>query len=169
MLSIIAAINDNYVIGKENKMLWNIQSDLKRFKNLTTGKTIVMGRKTFESLPGILPNRKHIVITKNKDYSIESKDVIIIKDISEIIKLKNLSEEIFIIGGGEIYLQFLPFCRRLYITKVRDRQKGDAYFPKFNMNEYKVIEKQTVNEKSVQYSFFVLEKKIGILSDDYHP
>ena len=158
MLSIIAALNNNYVIGNQNKLIWHISSDLKRFKKITTGKTIVMGRKTFESLPGVLPNRKHIVITKNKGYIIPDDRVIIINDIKEILKYENSSEEVFIIGGGEIYKQLLPFCKRLYLTKIDSQEEGNTCFPKFDIFKYKVIEEKNNVENSLKYTFVILEK-----------
>mgnify|MGYP001381330953 CR=1 FL=1 len=158
MISIIAAINQNYVIGNENKLIWHISEDLKRFKKITSGKTIVMGRKTFESLPGVLPNRKHIVITKNKGYIIPDDRVIIINDIKEILKYENSSEEVFIIGGGEIYKQLLPFCKRLYLTKIDSGEEGNTYFPKFDIINYKVIEEKNNVTNNLKYTFVILEK-----------
>jgi dihydrofolate reductase len=160
MLSIIVALNENYVIGKDNKLIWHISKDLHRFKNITTGKTIVMGRKTFESLPGVLPNRKHIVITQNKQYSIDDERVIIEHDIKEILKYENSTEEVFVIGGGEIYKQLLPYCKRLYLTKIATTEEGDTYFPKFNKNEYSVMEEENNIDGSLKYSFVILEKYI---------
>ncbi len=158
MLNIIVALNDNYVIGNQNKLIWHISSDLKRFKKITTGKTIVMGRKTFESLPGVLPNRKHIVITENEGYTIPDDRVIIVHDIKEILKYENSSHEVFIIGGGAIYKQLLPYCKRLYLTKIVSSEEGDTYFPKFDVNKYRVIEEKNNMENNVQYSFVILEK-----------
>jgi dihydrofolate reductase len=158
MLSIIVALNDKNVIGNQNKLIWHISNDLKRFKKITTGKTIVMGRKTFESLPGVLPSRKHIVITKNKEYIVPDDRVIIIHDIKEIMKYENSSEEFFIIGGGEIYKQLLPYCKRLYLTKIVSTQEGDTYFPEFDINKYRVIEEENNVENNVKYSFEILEK-----------
>ncbi|WP_026884784.1 dihydrofolate reductase [Clostridium akagii] len=158
MLSIIVAFNENYVIGNQNKLIWHISNDLKRFKKITTGKTIVMGRKTFESLPGVLPGRKHIVITENKEYTAANAMVTVVNDIKEIFKYEDSSEEFFIIGGGEIYKQLLPYCKRLYLTKIVSTQEGDTYFPKFDINKYRVIEEENNVENNVEYSFIVLEK-----------
>jgi dihydrofolate reductase len=158
VLSIIAAVNDNYAIGKDNKLMWHIPRDLKRFKAITTGKTIIMGRKTFESLPGVLPDRKHIVITENKEYFIKDKNVKVVSEIKEILKYENTAEEVFVIGGGEIYRQLLPYCRRLYLTKVENKLEGDTYFPKFDESEYKVIEEVINVEENIKYTFITLEK-----------
>lgn len=159
MLSIVVAFSNNYVIGKDNKLLWHIPNDLKRFKNLTIGKTIIMGRKTFESLPCILPNRKHIILTQNKDFNIENDRVSIIYNIQDIIDLKDSKEEYFIIGGGEIYKQFLPHCKRLYISRIDKNFEGDAYFPNIDFNKYSVINKQDFMEGDLKYSFINLEIK----------
>ncbi|URZ01987.1 dihydrofolate reductase [Clostridium felsineum] len=153
MLSIIAALNDNYVIGNDNKLLWHISEDLKRFKKITNGKTIIMGRKTFNSLPGILPGRKHIVLTKNARYI--NKNVSVVNDLSEIIKLKDTEEENFVIGGGEIYKALIPYSSILYLTRVHSNQNGDTHFPKFNYEDYSVIE----NENHETYDFITLKRR----------
>lgn len=159
MLSIIAAVNESYIIGKDNKLPWHIPDDLKRFKKLTTGKTIVMGRKTFESLPGVLPNRKHIIITENMNYTYDNDNVEIVHNIKDILKYKDCKDEIFIIGGGKIYAEFLPYCEKLYLTKVHSNQIGDTYFPKFDINNYKVIENEDHESNSIKYSFLTLQLK----------
>lgn len=140
MLSIIVAISENNVIGKDNKLLWHLPEDLKRFKELTTGHTIIMGRKTFESLGGILPNRKHIVITRDTNYKVENNNVEIMNDIQEIDKYINDNEENFVIGGAIIYSQLIKKAQKMYITKIYKKFEGDAYFPKIDENEWKIIE-----------------------------
>lgn len=159
MLSLIAAINENYVIGKDNKLPWHISEDLKRFKKLTTGKALIMGRKTFESLPGILPNRKHIIITKNMNYIYDNDNVEIVHNINDILKYKDSEDEVFIIGGGKIYAEFLPYCEKLYLTKVHSNQSGDTYFPKFDINNYSIIEKEDHESDNIKYSFLTLRLK----------
>lgn len=159
MLSLIAAINENYVIGKDNKLPWHISEDLKRFKKLTTGKALVMGRKTFESLPGILPNRKHIIITKNMNYTYDNDNVEIVHNINDILKYKDSEDEVFIIGGGKIYAEFLPYCEKLYLTKVHSNQSGDTYFPKFDINNYEIIENEDHESNDIKYTFFILKLK----------
>ena len=129
MLSIIVAISENNVIGKDNKLLWHLPEDLKRFKELTTGHTIIMGRKTFESLGKVLPNRKHIVITRDKDYNEKNENVEIINDINAIYKYVNDDEENFVIGGAIIYNQLIKITKKMYITKIYEKYDGDAYFP----------------------------------------
>ena len=140
MLSIIVAISENNVIGKDNKLLWHLPEDLKRFKELTTGHTIIMGRKTFESLGRILPNRKHIVITRDTNYKVENNNVEIMNDIQEIDKYVNDNEENFVIGGAIIYSQLIKKAQKMYITKIYKKFDGDAYFPKIDENEREIIE-----------------------------
>ena len=119
MFSIIVAKSINNIIGVNNKMPWNIPSDLKRFKELTMGKKILMGRKTFESLPFVLPGRTHLVLSTKKDFSHNHKDVIIYNDLNNLIsEYKDSKEEIFIIGGGKIYSELLKYTSKLYITEV---------------------------------------------------
>lgn len=158
MLSIIAALNESYVIGKDNKLPWHIPDDLKRFKKLTTGKTIVMGRKTFESLPGVLPNRKHIIITENMNYTYNNDNVKIVHNIKEILKYKDSKDDVFIIGGGKIYAEFLPYCEKLYLTKVHSNQIGDTYFPKFDINNYKILEDEKHESEGITYTFLTLNR-----------
>lgn len=139
MLSIIVATANNNVIGKDNNLLWHISEDLKRFKEITSGNTIIMGRKTFESLPGILPNRKHIVITRDENFRVDSDMVEVIHSLDEVLyKYENSTEENFIIGGGEIYKATLPFAKKLYLTKVKKDFDGDTIFPNINENEWKI-------------------------------
>ena len=150
MLSIIVAVANNNVIGKDNKLIWHLPEDLKRFKELTTGKTIIMGRKTFDSLGRVLPNRKHIVLTKNKDLSIENEAVTVINNIQDLKKYINEDEETFIIGGGAIYKMLLPYAKKIYITKIHETFEGDTYFPEINEQEWTIEkrEKGKTDEKN---------------------
>ncbi|MBN1069286.1 dihydrofolate reductase [Clostridium botulinum] len=162
MLSIIVAIAKNNVIGNDNKLIWHISEDLKRFKEITSGKTIVMGRKTFESLPGVLPNRKHIILTRDKNFKVKSECVEIIYDFDELLnKYKNSDDEVFIIGGGEIYKQLLPYSNKLYLTKINKDFDGDTYFPQINYNDFKIDYESDVitDEKSkLEYNFINLSR-----------
>ena len=142
MLSIIVAISENNVIGKDNKLLWHLPEDLKRFKTLTTGHTIIMGRKTFESLGKVLPNRKHIVITRDMNYRVDNEAVEIIHDISEVQNYIEDKEENFIIGGAIIYSQLIDKAQKMYITMIHKKYDGDAYFPKIKEEEWKIVEKE---------------------------
>lgn len=162
MLSIIAAISDNYVIGKENKLIWHLPEDLKRFKELTTGHTIIMGRKTFESLGKVLPNRKHIVLTRDTNYHIDNENVEIVNDIEELEKYINAEEENFVIGGAIIYRQLMAKVEKMYITRIHEKFEGDAYFPIINEEEWNKIEciQGIKNEENAyDYEFITYERK----------
>lgn len=160
MISIIVAIAQNNVIGKDNKLLWHVSEDLKRFKSITTNKKMIMGRKTFESLPGILPNREHIVITRDKNFKIDSDKVTIIHDLTSLIeKYLKSEDEIFVIGGAEIYKQFLPYAKKLYLTKIDATFEGDTYFPEINYDEFQTeytSEKYTDEKNGLNYTFIDL-------------
>lgn len=142
MLSIIVAISKNNVIGKDNKLIWHLPEDLKRFKKLTTGHTIIMGRKTFESLGRVLPNRKHIVITNNANMQIEDENVELIHDIKMLNKFINSEEEHFIIGGATIYKLLMPYANKMYITRINEEFEGDVYFPELDKKVWKEIERE---------------------------
>lgn len=160
MISIIVAVAQNNVIGKDNKLLWHVSEDLKRFKSITSNKKMIMGRKTFESLPGILPNREHIVITRDKNFNIESDKVTVVHDLISLVKKYSKSEdEVFVIGGAEVYTQFLPHTQKLYLTKIDAAFEGDTYFPEINYDEFKVeyTSEQFTDEKNgLNYTFINL-------------
>ncbi len=163
MLSLIVAIAADNVIGKNNKLIWHISDDLKRFKQITSGKKMIMGRKTFESLPGVLPNREHIILTRDKNYTVDSNQVTIEYDFDSILKkYLNSEDEVFIIGGAEIYKQFLPYCNKLYLTKINHSFDGDTYFPEINYADFNIeYESESFNdEKSgLTYKFVDLIRK----------
>lgn len=163
MISIIVATAENNVIGGDNKLLWHISEDLKRFKAITMGKTLIMGRKTFESLPGVLPGRKHIVITRDKEFNPQHEQVEVIHSIDEIInKYRDNSVEVLIIGGGEIYKQLLPYADKLYLTKVFKSFEGDTLFPEVNEMDWFVdFESEVItDEKSnIKYQFIDYTRK----------
>ncbi len=143
MLASVVVISKNNVIGCENNLVFNIPEDLKRFKKVTSSGSgiMIMGRKTFESLPGILPNRHHIVLTTNSNYDVANSDkVSIITNIDEIIKkYADSEEEVFIIGGGQIYNKLMPYTNKLYITLVDKEVEGDTFFPELNYSEFDVV------------------------------
>lgn len=158
MFSIIVAISKNRVIGKDNSLIWHIPEDLKRFKELTMGKTIVMGRKTFESLPCVLPGREHVVLTQNKQFTFTHDKVKIFNDVNEIISTyKDSEDEIFIIGGGEIYDMFLNHAKKLYVTEVLEEFQGDTYFPKINNEFFNLIFQSPIYTSSTNLKFKFLE------------
>ncbi len=142
MLSIIVAIAKNNVIGKDNQLIWHLPEDLKRFKQLTTGHTIIMGRKTFESLGRVLPNRKHIVLCNDTILKIEDENVEVITDIKELDKYIQSEEEHFVIGGATIYKLLIPYTNKMYITKIHQEFEGDVYFPEINKDEWQEVFKE---------------------------
>lgn len=142
MLSMIVAVANNNVIGKDNKLIWRLPEDLKRFKSITSGKTIIMGRKTFESLGRVLPNRFHIVLTKNKEYKFEHEQVKVMYDSNELKEYIDSEEECFVIGGEAIYKMLMPLCTKLYITKLYEDFEGDTYFPEIDENVWKIEKRE---------------------------
>ena len=154
--SIIAAVGKNLELGKNNDLIWNIPEDLKFFKEVTNGHKVIMGRNTFESLPRMLPNRKHIVFSSRDDFPSE---VEVYKNLQDLLlKYKDSDEEIFIIGGGSIYSLFLEYCDKLYLTEIDEEDKNaSVYFPSFNreLYSYEVISSNEDNGifyKHVLYS-----------------
>ena len=157
-LSLIAAIGKNNELGVNNELIWHIPSDLKYFKKVTNGKTIIMGRKCFESLPGLLPNRKSIILTNNKDYKVDGALVYNKKeDILDYVK--NSKEECFIIGGALIYELFLPYCKKLYLTEIEAEEDADVYFPYFNKDLFEREELEEICENNINYKFVVYTRR----------
>lgn len=159
-ISIIAAVAKNGIIGKTNALPWHLPADLKRFKELTTGKPIIMGRKTYESIGRPLPNRTNIVITSDKNLKIEG--CVVVGSPDEAIEAAKGAEEVMIIGGGEIYRQFLPKVSRMYLTEVDTEIEGDVFFPEFDRSEWREVfrEEHAPDEKNkYPYTFLTLEKK----------
>lgn len=142
MLSVIVAIANENVIGKDNKLIWHIPEDLQRFKKITSGKNIIMGRKTFESLGRVLPNRKHIILCNDLEMNIEDENVVILEDIKMLDPYINSEEESFVIGGATIYKLLMPYANKLYITKIHQDFDGDVYFPEIKDEEWQVVETQ---------------------------
>ena len=142
MLSIIVAKAKNNIIGKDNSMLWKLPDDLKRFKEKTIGHTIIMGRKTFESLGGILPNRMHIILSRNPDFNIDSDYVKVDHSLLELQSYMDDEEEHFVIGGAIIYNLLMPYCKKMYVTQLDKEFEGDALFPKINENEWKEVARE---------------------------
>lgn len=181
MLSIIACISKNRAIGYQNQLLYHIKSDMARFKELTMGHTIIMGRKTYESLPkGALPHRRNIVVSKTQT---EIPRCEVFPSLEEAIHEHDFdslfcstkeetwmvsSREDFIIGGESIYRQALPLADRLYITEVDDEPKdADTFFPEIDLREWKVTEKEMRNENGLSFSFLTYERseKVGFSAD----
>ena len=158
-ISIIVAIADNLAIGRNNQLLWHISEDLKRFKEITNGHSVIMGLKTFHSLPKLLPNRRNIVIDF-EDITIEGAEVV--HSIEEAVEIVKDEKEAFIIGGGQIYRQFLPLANKLYLTFVHTTvEDADTFFPEINFNEWRetLREEHPANEKCpYSYSFVNYER-----------
>ena len=162
MLSIIVAIANENVIGKDNKLIWHLPEDLKHFKEITSGHKIIMGRKTFESLGRILPNRKHIILCNDMEMNINNENVEILEDISELDKYINSDEECFVIGGATIYRLLMPYANKMYITKINKDFDGDVYFPEIKEETWKEVsrEKGLKNEENpFDYEYITYVKK----------
>ena len=152
-ITIIVAAAENDAIGINNNLIWNLPDDLKRFKRLTSGHCIIMGRKTFDSFPGLLPNRKHIVISK-KSKSYFSEEVIVVNNFVDAIKATNDDQNPFIIGGGQIYNLAMKYSDTIELTRVHEEFEADTFFPKINEDEWELIneEKNEMDERH-KYSF----------------
>ncbi len=159
ILSLIAAMSKNNVIGKDNKLLWNMPEDMKHFKKLTTGNTVIMGRKTYESMGKPLPNRRNLIVTRQDGYYAEGCQIF--HTLQEAIDDCIGEEESFIIGGAEIYLQSLPAADRLYLTRIDKEFEGDTRFPDFSLSEWRLTKyiRHHADEKNpYAYSFSEYER-----------
>ncbi len=158
MISLLVAMGKNHVIGFENDMPWHLPEDLKYFKAKTTGQTIIMGRKTFDSIGRVLPNRRNIVLTRQKIDFPEGIEVI--QDIDLIYQWhkENPEQELFVIGGGNLYEQVLPYADRMYITEIGESFHGDTYFPTFHPNEWALTSKvKGKNNNDNPYDYYFLQ------------
>lgn len=140
MITIIAAASENNALGKDNDLVWHLPDDFKRFKSLTTSHYIIMGRKTFESFPKPLPNRTHIIITRQKNYTVPE-NCIVVSSLNEAISICPKNEENFIIGGGQIYKQSIEIADKIELTRVHTSIEADTFFPEINTNDWELIEK----------------------------
>ncbi len=179
MIAAVAAMSLNRVIGKDNQLPWHIPEDLKFFKTQTSGKIMILGRKTFESIGKPLPKRFHIVITRNADYKYEHPAVKVVGSFKEAVELAKsmlrsqttsvqvdgsaaapvyVDSEIIVAGGGEIYKQSLPFLDRIYLTVIDQEVEGDAFFPEFDPNQFKLVKRDDRTEP-VSFSFRVYDRQ----------
>ncbi len=140
MKILIAATSLNNALGKDNKIIWHLPDDFKRFKELTSGHHIVMGRKTFESFPKPLPNRTHVVITRQKNYHPES--CIVVNSIEGAFEICPKNEDVFLIGGAEIYKLGLPFIDKIELTFINETFEADAFFPEIDFSEWKLTNEE---------------------------
>ncbi len=158
-ISLIAAMAKNRVIGINNEMPWHLPADLRHFKALTVGKPIIMGRKTWESLPGLLPDRPHIVVTRKPDY--QAKGCRVVHSIDEALAAAGDVPEVMIVGGAAFYAAMLPQADRIYLTLVETTVEGDAFFPDYNPEQWQITaqEKYSADEKNpFPYRFLTLER-----------
>ncbi|MEC4004651.1 dihydrofolate reductase [Flavobacterium sp. SUN052] len=147
MITLIAAAAENNALGKDNQLVWHLPNDFKRFKEITSGHYIIMGRKTFESFPKPLPNRTHIIITRQHHYKVEN--CIVVNSIEKALEVAPKNETIFIIGGAEIYNQSIDFGDKIELTRVHANFEADAYFPEIDLKKWNLIfeEKHFKDEK----------------------
>jgi dihydrofolate reductase len=161
MISIIVAVAENLAIGKNNDLLWHIPQDMKRFKAITTGHTIIMGKRTYESLPRRpLPNRRSIVITDDPKDCFEG--CIMAGSIDDAIRQCNPEEENFVIGGASVYSRFLPLADRLYLTMVHKEFEGDVFFPGLNMQDWSLVSQEDFppdDKNDFSFSIRVYDRK----------
>lgn len=164
MISLIVAISDNNVIGKDNKLIWHLPADMKFFKEKTTGHCIITGRKNYESIPEKfrpLPNRTNIIITRQKDYN--APGAVIVNSVEDAIAIaeKTGDDEIFIIGGAEIFKQSLRYAHRIYLTVIHHTFEGDVFFPEINNEEWREVQRTQgpLDDKNkFPHEYLILEK-----------
>lgn len=162
MITIIAAAGEKNELGKDNQIIWHLPDDFKRFKTITSGHYIIMGRKTFESFPKPLPNRTHIVITRNKNYSVPD-GCIVVDSIEKAIAICPKNETVFIIGGGEIYKQSINMADCIELTRVHNTFDADAFFPEIDLTKWELISSQ-FHDKDEKHNYsFAFETYAKIL------
>lgn len=161
IISIIAAVADNGVIGNKNALPWHLPADFKYFKETTLNKPVVMGLRTFESIGRPLPDRKNIILNDDTNY-IAPYGCFVVKSMDELLEIVKNEDEVMICGGASVYRQFLPLANRLYLTYIHHDFEGDTYFPEFDINDWKEIKRtdnQIDKENVYPYSFIILERK----------
>jgi dihydrofolate reductase len=161
MISMIAAMAENRVIGKDGGMPWHLPGDLRFFKETTYGKTVVMGRKTYESIGKPLPGRKNVVMTSRTNFQPEGVTVVHTKE--DVLQLEKKEQELVIMGGATLYEAFMPEADRLYLTRIEKEFSGDTFFPEFNESEWETVEERRgeINEKNqIPHMFQTLERKV---------
>jgi len=159
-ITLIAAAAENDALGKDNDLIWHISEDLKRFKRLTTGHAIIMGRKTFESMPKALPNRTNIVLTNNAAYKAEG--AVVASSIEEALALAEDDTQPFVIGGAQIYSLFMDHCDRIELTRVHHEFDADVFFPEIDNSKWNVSTEEFVSKTENQpydYTYITYDKK----------
>ncbi len=145
----MAAVAENGVIGAEDALPWYLPTDMKHFKELTSGHTVIMGRRTFEALRRPLPNRRNVVLTRDRDY--RARGAFVVADFDEALSLAPEDDEVFVVGGGDIYEQAMPRAGRLYLTIVHSEFEGDTFFPKFTEADW-ILKEDIHNEADAKHS-----------------
>ncbi len=153
MIKIIAAMSKNRVIGRSNSLIWKLSADLKRFKKITTGSTVVMGRKTYESIGRPLPDRRNIIITKDTEYKADGCEIA--KSVEDALALSE--NNCFVIGGGEIYKQTMNLADKIYLTMVYEEFDGDAYFPEIGKEWVKITREDFDMDEKNEYKYSFIE------------
>lgn len=167
IISLIAAVSKNNVIGGGNTLLWNLPADMKHFRDITRGHTVIMGRKTYESIGKPLPDRKNIVITRDVNYFQPGIDIV--SSLDEALRVASLEHgkgfeenqdevEVFVIGGGEIYRQSIEKANKLYITEIQQDFEGDTLFPAIDKNIWQETSREDYLDNSIPYSFVEYKK-----------
>jgi len=156
MITIIAAAAENNALGKDNDLVWHLPDDFKRFKELTSGHHVIMGRKTFESLPGTLPNRTHVVITRRHDFKAVG-NCIVVHSLETALKAAQNDDQPFIIGGGEIYKQAMTIADKIELTRVHTSVEADTFFPEIDLEQWELIaQEQHAQDDRHKYAFSYL-------------
>ncbi len=158
MLSIVVAKAKNNIIGKDNKLLWHLSDDLKRFRALTEEHAIIMGRKTFESLGKVLPNRKHIVFSNNPDFKVNDENVEVVHSLLQIQEYIESEGEAFVIGGAMMYNFLMPYVSKMYVTEIEKEFEGDTFFPRIDDKKWKEISREKGpedGENNFEYNYVI--------------
>ena len=159
-ITLIAAVGKNLELGKDNTLIWSIPEDLKFFRENTVGKTIVMGMNTLKSLPKLLPNRKHVVLTR-KNVELDS-SIVVVHSIDELLSyIESLDEEVMIIGGAQIYNQMIEYASKMLLTEIDDSREADVYFPSFSLDDWdrEVNSEHICNDISYSHVTYTRKKK----------
>ena len=161
-VSLVVAASTNNVIGRDGGLPWHLPDDLRHFKRITTGKPLIMGRRTFESIGKPLPERQNIVMTRDPDYAAEGCDVV--SSVDEALELAGDAEEVMVIGGGQVYRDFLPRADRIYMTRVQAEVQGDTLFPDFDKNAWRLVSSEhhaADDRHGYAFEMMVFERRVA--------
>lgn len=159
IVSAIVAVSTNNAIGKNNQLLWHLPADLKHFKQITTGHTVIMGRKTFDSVGKPLPNRRNIIVTRQ---TIQIEGCEVVSSVEAALALCASEEEVFIVGGAEIYRLAMPLTNRIYLTRVHKDFEADTFFPEIDENDWKITSQEDFDadeKNNIPYSYITLDRR----------